>query len=291
MKRIPALCLLCLLLCLTACGEAPRDALPAAPVRDAAAPPEAGAAVPEEPAPTEDEARRAAFAEVLRTAHDHQVLPDGTQLDGADIGSVEGNLFAVHDVDGDGREELVLLWQNAAMAGQTETVYGFDAAAGEVRQELRDFPGVIFYEGGAAEAPWSHNQGWANEFWPYTLYQYRPETDTYENMGSVDAWDKTLMANGFPRDVDADGDGMVYVLLTDNWDFTCHENPAAGTEYWYYEEPPVDGAEYLRWRNGVVGDADFLELSFLPLTAENIARALDVPYEPLLTTLPPHPAG
>ena len=288
--------LLCLLLSLTACGGKPQDADPpgGAPAQDTAAPPEAPPADtdnPEEPVLTEDEARRAAFAEILRTAHDRQLLPDGTVLDGNSIESIEGNLFALHDVDGDGAEELILLWQNAAMAGQTEIVYGYDEAAGEVREELREFPGVIFYSNGAAEAPWSHNQGWAGEFWPYTLHRYALESGVYENMGSVDAWDYSLISNGFPHDVDADGDGMLYTLLTDNWNFTYHQGSAGSGEYWYYEQPPVDGAEYLAWRDGIVGDAEALELSFVSLTAENIAQTLDVPYEALITTLLPNAAG
>ena len=84
---------------------------------------------------------------------------------------------------------------------------------------------------------------------------------------------------------------MVYVLLTGNWDFTHQQDPAGGEAYWYYEEPPVDGAGYLAWRDSVVGEAEALELSFMPLTAENIAQALDVPYEALITTLTPDAAG
>lgn len=295
-RFLPVLLPLCLLLSLAACGGGPQSAglSEDTPVRDAGSSgerPPADTGAPAEPALPADEARRAAFAQVLRTAHDRQSLPDGTELDGTSIEGIEGNLFALSDVDGDGAEELILLWQNAIMAGQTEIVYGYDEAAGEVRQKLRDFPGMIFYENGAAESPWSHNQNWAGEFWPYTLHRYNPETDTYENMGSVDAWDSRLVSNGFPRDVDADGDGTVYVLLTDNWDFTCHRDPASGQEYWYYEEPPVDGPEYLAWRDGVVGDAAALELSFAPLTAEDIARVLDVPYVELITTLTPHAAG
>lgn len=287
MKRfLSALLLLLLLASLAACGEAPRDS--AAPVPEDAAPPEE---IPETPAPAGEASRRAAFARLLRTAHDLQLLPDGTELEGGSMEGVEGNLFALHDVDGDGGEELLLLWRNASMAGQTELVYGYDEAAREVRQELREFPGVIFYDNGTAEAPWSHNQGWAGDFWPYTLYRRRAETDTYESAGSVDAWDSTLVSGGFPRDVDEDADGVLYFLLTDNWSFTAHRDPDSGEEYWYYEQPPVDGAAYLRWREGIVGDAEALELTFTALTAENIARVLEVPYEPLVTTLTPNALG
>lgn len=294
MKRfLSTLLLLGLLASLAACGGTPPDGTPpgGAGTPEAGAPSAAPAGSPEESAPAGEEARRAAFAQILRTAHDRQLLPDGTELEGGSIEGVEGNLFALHDVDGDGAEELILLWQNAAMAGQAEVVYGYDGGTGRVRQELREFPGVIFYENGAAEAPWSHNQGWANEFWPYTLYRWQAEAGTYETMGSVDAWDSALVSGGFPREVDADGDGIIYFLLTDNWNFTAHRDPSGGAEYWYYEQPPVDGAAYLRWREGIVGDAEALELSFVPLTAESIAGTLEVPYEPLVTTLTPDAVG
>ena len=294
MDRLRALLLLsALLLTLTACGGKARNAAP--PV---SAPAEselpADTAAPAEPLPaalTGDEAPRNAFAQVLQTAHDQRVLPDGTELDGGSIEDIEGNLFSLCDVDGDGQEELILLWQSACVAGQTEAVYGYSGETGQVREKLREFPGVIFYDNGAAEAPWSHNQNWANAFWPYTLYRYNPEMDAYEDMGSVDAWDRTLVSNGFPLDIDGDGDGMVYVLLTDNWDFTHHQTSDGSASYWYYEEPPVDGAEYLAWRDGTVEDAEVLELSFVTLTAENIAEALNVPYVELLTDLHPNALG
>lgn len=293
MKRLlPSLPALLLALALTACGAAPSPAAPpesGAPAEETE--PSAPAEEPESPDPGANEVRRTAFAQILRTAHDQQILPDGTELEGNSIEGIEGNLFALHDVDGDGAEELVLLWQNAAMAGQVEVVYGYDRAGQTVREELREFPGIIFYDTGAAEAPWSHNQGWAGAFWPYTLYRWDGEADTYQSAGSVDAWDSNLVSGGFPRDVDGDGDGMVYFLLTDNWNHTAHPDPDTGEEYWYYEQPPVDGEEYLRWREGVVGDAEALDLSFVPLTAENIAEVLEVPCEPLLDTLTPDAAG
>lgn len=292
MKRfLFTLLLLGLLASLTACGEAPRDSAGKTPVPEDAALPEESTDMPETASPTGDEARRSAFAQILRTAHDRQLLPDGTELEGGSIEGIEGNLFALHDVDGDGEEELVLLWQNASMAGQMELVYGYDETADRVRQELREFPGVLFYENGAAEAAWSHNQGWGNDFWPYTLYRWQAGADTYESMGSVDAWDSALVSGGFPRDVDADADGVIYFLLTDNWNFTAHQDPDSGEEYWYYEQPPVDGAEYLQWREGIAGKAETLEPAFTALTAENIARVLDVPYEPLVTTLTPNALG
>ena len=224
--------------------------------------PLAGCSPAADPAPPDtNSARREAFAALLRTAHDDLTLPDGTALGGNSTEEIEGNLFTVFDVDGDGREELILIWSNTITAGMTELVYGYDDASGDVLEELREFPGVIFYNNGIAEAPWSHNQGLAGDFWPYNLYQYSAAAGKYESAGSVDAWDSGYDSNSFPQDVDADGSGMVYYLLPPNWD--GHYNT------------PVDDAEYAQWRDSFLKGADFLDLSFVPLTAENIARILD----------------
>lgn len=215
-----------------------------------------------DPAPPDaNSARREAFAALLRTAHDDLTLPDGSALGGNSAEEVEGNLFTVFDVDGDGQEELILIWSNTITAGMTELVYGYDDASGDVLEELREFPGVIFYNNGAAEAPWSHNQGLAGDFWPYNLYQYSAATGKYESAGSADAWDSSLDSDRFPKDADADGSGMVYYLLPPNWDGQYNA--------------PVDDADYVQWRDSLLKGADFLDLSFVPLTAENIARMMD----------------
>lgn len=211
-------------------------------------------------APSPEEARREAYRAILRTAHDQRALPDGTALGGDSLEEIEEeNLFTVHDVDGDGEKELVLIWTSAITAGKMELVYGYDAASGEVREELREYPGVIFYNNGAAECPWAHNQGLAGDFWPYNLYQFRAESGKYESTGSADAWDSGFNSGSFPYETDADENGIVFYLLPPNWDGQYND--------------PVDDEEYVKWRDERVRGADcdgVLELSFVPLTEENI---------------------
>lgn len=282
MSRLPVLTL-CFLLALTSCGETsapPAADNPAAPPLEAEyreSLPEARAGDSEEVPPESGSARREAFAAVLRRVHEERRLPDGTELYGASMEDIEGNLFALFDVDGDGQEELLLLWQNAFTAGQMEIVYGYDEASGELREELREFPGVIFYDNGTAEAPWSHNQGKAGAFWPYSLYRYQASGGVYQSVGSADAWDKSLVSDGFPEEADADGNGFVYYLLPADWDGQ-------------YDAPSDDGA-YLEWRNSYTAGADFLELSFVDLTAENIAGVLQVPYAALSDATTPNAVG
>ena len=121
------------------------------------------------------------------------------------------NQFAVWDVDGDGREELILLYTTTA--GERGFVFDWDEASGELRTQLEEFPLLTFYENGAVMAGWSHNQGKGGDFWPYFLYQYLPETDGYQQVGAVDAWDRALGIEGYPDQVDRSGTGFCLLYL------------------------------------------------------------------------------
>ena len=210
-----------------------------------------------------------AYAALLRQVRETQTLPDGTELecpregDEPHMESLEMNLFALCDVDGNGREELLLNWVNAGLANMTELVYGYDAAAGTLREKLREFPGVVFYDNGMAEAPWSHNQGNAgSSLWPYSVYQYSADSDAYTRMGAADAWDESYReADAFPKDIDADGDGVVYFLLS-----------ADESQWSDGYGSPVDGPDYENWRSFCFGEGRALEFPWLPLTEENILR-------------------
>ncbi len=239
-------------------------------------PPPGQAADPDPAAGTNSisEDAQSAYAALLRQLRETQTLPDGTELeclrdgDVIDMVSLEMNDFAVYDVDGDGRAELILNWVNTGVANMTELVYGYDAATGTVREELREFPGVVFYDNGAAEAPWSHNQGNAGDkLWPFNVYQYSPDSDTYTMMGAADAWDGSYReADSFPGDVDADGDGVVYFLLS-----------ADGSQWSDGYASPVDGPDYENWRSFYFGEGRPLEFPWLTLTEENINRLEGTP--------------
>ena len=54
-----------------------------------------------------------------------------------------------------------------------------------------------------------------DDFWPYQLYIYNPETDYYESIASVDAWQEQRYPEDepdpeFPKEKDVNGDGVVY---------------------------------------------------------------------------------
>jgi len=243
--------------------------------------PEAAEETPATPA-SKDEARRLAYGKVLWDAYLQGILPDGTELDrpgGGDtlLAPIEGNEFALADVDGDGEEELLLSWTTASMAGMTGIVFGYQDGA--VYEELSEFPDLTFYANGAAEAGWSHNQGLAGRIWPFNAYRYHSESGIYEPIGGMDAWDIAVRGTDyneapFPHDIDADGDGLVYYILPPDWDGQ-------------YGTGLVDGAEYESWRDAYLEGSEPVDIPWQALTEGTIA-ALGAPKPDVAY---PEPAG
>ena len=200
------------------------------------------------------------YQEVLSGVFYDQVYPDGSSCDYDNYSSITINQFAVYDVDGDGQDELIIQFSTSSMAGMTESVYRYNAAADSVELELSEFPGAAYYDNGLALVGWSHNQGLAGDFWPYNVYQYNPETDEYEAVFSVDAWDRELAdtdydGNPYPADVDVNNDGIVFYIM-----------PGGS----YDTDHPVSLREYKSWYDSILGGASELEVPFQDLTEDNI---------------------
>ncbi len=114
-------------------------------------------------------------------------------------------------------------------------MFDWDEGSGELRTQLEEFPLLTFYENGAVMAGWSHNQGKGGDFWPYFLYQYLPETDGYQQVGAVDAWDRALGIEGYPDQVDRSGTGFVYYIYGDlaaEWTRSSRWTPPSTTPGW-----------------------------------------------------------
>lgn len=244
---------------------------PAAPEKEEAVPVEVQ---------DDDTERRLAYGKALWDMYLLGRLPDGEALEHLSEEEAAKNRFALADVDGDGAEELIVCWTNACVAGMRGLVYGYDG--GELRLELSEFPDLTFYGSGTVQAGWSHNQGWAGRFWPFTLYQYRPESGAYERIGDVDAWDDSCtegdeaLAAAFPREADADGDGLVYYILPGEW-YNRPRFPEDGSltgQLWGTD--PVDGAALRDWVDTCTGGAESLDIPLQDLSEENIA-ALGAP--------------
>lgn len=216
--------------------------------------------------PWEDpEDSRKIFGEILWNAYLKGELYDGSKLDWTSTEGAAENHFAVTDIDGDGREELLLSWTNASTAGHCFVIYG--CWRGAVYTQFTGFPSLRFYDNAAIEEDWSHNQGWSGRFWPHYAYRYNPQSDLYEQVGFVEGWDKQLQPEGFPVDLDADGDGLVYDVRPADFDWTGSR---------YAPERMMDGPAFEEWRQTYLNGAQQVELELLPLTEENIA-ALGAP--------------
>lgn len=215
-------------------------------------------------APSAEEAMQArtAYAAALEQLMQKNILPDGSDYRAGGIPDdieMALNRFAVCDVDGDGREELVLLYTTTIVAGQRGLVLDWDATTQRLRTQMTETPGLTFYASGAVRADWSHNQGKGGSFWPYTLYRYEPYLDSYISVGHVDAWDETLGIEGYPDEIDTSDAGFVYYIAT------------SGTYFW---DGPMDERQYLAWLHPYLRDTAQLEIELLALTEENVQSIL-----------------
>lgn len=189
--------------------------------------------------------RDRAYGEALSNLLLYNQLPLGQ--DSGDM--PEAVYFAIQDIDGDGREELLINYGGSMMATIQEMVYDYDGGKGELYREIWDFPDIKFYVSGYARSDMSHNHT-RSDFWPYHLYRYDSGTDQYELAFTVTAWDKELSetdsdGNSFPDEKDVSGTGRVY-LTTD-----------CGTEETW---EPMDVTEYDQWYAGLIGEDGAAEL-------------------------------
>ncbi len=207
------------------------------------------------------EAMYNSYETALNILYYEKILPDGTYLDSDDYG-MDGNLFAVFDIDGDGLDELIIEYSNTYLADMVELIYGYDDESGELHEEFMRFPNLTYYNNGIIKAFFSHNQGLAGRFWPYYLYEYDPVQDRYECVAMADAWDGSAHSEDysgkpFPVEIDISGDGIVY-YLSDADEKTLGQ--------------PVDRDEYERWLDSYIGKATELTVPKVSLTPENFAE-------------------
>ena len=167
-------------------------------------------------------ARKNAYLNAIRTFADQRTFPDGMAVGDVLEDSVfRENQFAVCDIDGDGRAELLFKFQNGYMAECIERIYDYDASAGRLREELSLAPYTVYYTGGVIQENASHNHSCDYEFWPYDLWRYDAASDTYSVGANVVGWNKSeyptdYNGNPFPDENDLDGDGEVFTITLAN---------------------------------------------------------------------------
>ena len=209
------------------------------------------------------------YREVLETIYYNYKLP--LFLDEQILSNdydIEENDFLIYDIDNDGSDELIFKLTNYYTAGQIGIIYDHDAEGNLVLQ-FSAYPAFTFYENGAVKVKDSHNQGPSGRFWPYGMYRYDRETDSYEFLGFVEALDLEDVKvrnsaaeenNGtnfieYPYEADTSNSGFVYYIRPD-W----HSGTAE----------PVDVTEYNEMDREFTGGTQPLELEFIKLTEENI---------------------
>lgn len=174
--------------------------------------------------------------------------------------AMSDNQFAIADIDNDGREELIITYSTASMAGMFEVAYDYNPDTDRLKQEYLSFPALTYYDNGIIKAEASHNQTMGSDFWPYALYQYQEASDTYAQIGYVDTWSKevsdTYIGHAdqpFPDELDTDGDGVLYNI---------QKGADPSFEYIDYQ---YNQADYDEWYDSIMGEADEIQIDYKPL--------------------------
>lgn len=182
-------------------------------------------------------------------------IQSGEPVSGPDFSQ---NKFAIYDVDGDGKDELMIVYTTDAMAGQAEYIYGYHADTNEVFEKFVNSPFCTIYDNGVIVADLSHNQGTAGmNFWPFWLHQYNTDSQKYEQVALVDAWDKSYMevnfdGTPFPDELDIDHDGFLYYVQKNG-----------------QETEIMNLSEYKEWLDSYLENAKELEIPFVDYTEAN----------------------
>lgn len=207
-----------------------------------------------------------AYGDALTGIRGNHILPDGRELEYlSSSGIVDENLFAIYDIDGDGRDELIIKWTTATEAGTVMYVYEYNVDADAWTMELSCFPTVCAYDNGVILSDCAHNQGYAASIWPYDIYTYNENTDSYIAAGAVDCWNKVVSDQDgadepFPEEFDTDDAGVVYMI-----NYAGYAGYSGGYIY--------SQSDYDEFEASLTGDAGEVEIEYLELTNANIDAA------------------
>ncbi len=207
-------------------------------------------------------ARLEAYQFALQQIALEHVWPDGSDSGFDNIGSIEDNLFAICDVDGDGFDELIIQFTTAPMAGNSVRVYGFDNISGALTNELTEFPALTFYTNGFIKADWSHGDYLTGDYWPYTLYRYAAKTDTYDEFAQVNMWSKSAdtvnyQGDPYPEEIDAEGAGTVFIISQNG------------------ETKTISKSEYDEWLSKILEATSEQMIPYQALSEDNIKSVND----------------
>lgn len=205
------------------------------------------------------------YAEVLEQIMTEHTDPNGRVYDVDERWGFENNAFAVLDVDGDGRQELIFSFSTSSMAGMCEVVYDYDAETDTLREELAEWVHATYYSNGLIKVSASHNHGKDPEgkgIWPYSVYRYDVSTDSYQLQYHVTSWDGQINSDNFPSEMDTDGDGILYYTLEED---KTTEDP---------DVQPMNRQEYDSWVEETLPAECVMDVIYYPMTEESILGVL-----------------
>lgn len=163
---------------------------------------------------------------------------------------VEDDLFAIADIDGDGKAELTFKRLAACVAGYWGLAYTYNTDTKNVEVKYNTGPYAAYYATGYVRFDISHNQG-PSSIWPCTYGKF--ENGQIVLLYDVSNWDKSLSSYEFPDEQDLDGDGCIYYI-------TDRETGETRT---------VDNPEYDAFMQGLnIGEE--MQLDYKGYTAENV---------------------
>lgn len=171
--------------------------------------------------------------------------------------------FAVYDIDSDGREELLVTYDNRTLRAYDHNVDG---------NLVMQFKGYIksdFYENGAVKVYSERFQGNSFEIHPFQMYKYNAETDSYDLCGSVRGIDKDV--------VDRINKEKEEVGMTDFLEYPAeYDTSSSGTIYYirYGDDTdiPTGETEYDKYYSQFTENTDIIDIPFMELTEENIEK-------------------
>lgn len=207
----------------------------------------------------------AKYAEVLEQIMTEHTDPNGREYHADERWAFEGNTFAISDVDGDGRQELIFCFHTGNMASMCEVIYDYDVEQDVLREELAAWVDSTYYSNGFIKVSDSHNHGEDPEekgIWPYTIYQYDEDTDTYQFRYYVTSWDGQINSENFLGELDTDGDGILYYILED------------GKAVEDTDAVPINRQEYDDWVKDTLPEELVIDLIYYPMTEEPIEEII-----------------
>lgn len=207
---------------------------------------------------SESSKRMQAYQLVVQQVSFEHVWPDGQEFTLNDGSFIENEKFCIMDVDGDGKDELMISVSQTCMAEMRMSIYSYSEELDMVLDELSEFPVFKLYDHGYLQADWSHSQGLAgNAMWPYNLYRCDESGNEYMQIASVDAISRDFAEEAgvpeqFPADADKDNAGVVYLVTRSG------------------QTETMSMSDYYAWRDGELRDVREIVIPWQDMTEENI---------------------